>query len=79
MADDYKTECPDCGGKDLRVIEVTLCESGKTLKGMNVPLMGDGFQFDPNDPDIKDCSTEDEKVQCKDCGNVFNLADLINE
>lgn len=71
----FETHCPKCGCGDLRVIEVTLVETGKTIP-MNVFLEHDGFYFDANDVDLKDGSTENEKVRCAGCKSEFSLSEL---
>lgn len=66
----YKTKC-SCGG-DLHVTEVTMAQTGRVLQ-INIPLEEDGFEFDPNDPSLKDWSTEKEQVTCQECGKINSL------
>ena len=73
----FAVHCPKCGCGDMRVTEVTMVETEKVIP-MNVTLFRDGFQFDPNDIDIVDHSTMDEKIRCTGCKAVFSLGELID-
>lgn len=74
MYESFKTECPKCGSDNLVVSEATLCATGERIY-MHSTLHADGFEV-PADEDLKDCSTEDEVVLCKECGHTFPLADI---
>ncbi len=74
----FSTRCPYCGQENcITVIEVTLVQTGQTLQP-DVPLQADGFDiYGFCDPDLKDSSTEDERVHCDECGAEFDLGDLL--
>jgi uncharacterized protein YbaR (Trm112 family) len=68
-------ECPKCHNRDsLTVFEVTLASTGETFH-IESRLFPDGFEFDPG-PQVKDASTEEEKVRCDTCGQQFRLDEL---
>lgn len=76
MYDQWRTDCPKCGEEELVVTEVTLAATGKK-HSPDAPLMPDGFEVDPGFVlDLKDYSTEDERVKCSGCGAEFDLCDL---
>lgn len=69
--DQFKTECPICGGDDIRVIEVTLAGSGEVVP-MFSRLESDGFEL----PEGIRGSTEDEQVKCRGCEASYLLSYL---
>lgn len=74
----WTTKCPDCGKTDcLIVYKARLTANGRIIRP-ETPLTPDGFETDPNNDyaELKDHSTEDEKVQCKKCKSRFDLTDL---
>jgi hypothetical protein len=74
--DQWKTACPRCGGA-LVVSEVTFSKTGQKHYP-RTRLRSDGFEvlaFDVQ-ADLKDCSTEDEKVVCFGCHKKYELDDL---
>jgi len=74
----FKTKCPHCGITDrLFITKVTMFFTGRKME-INVPLEPNGFCFDANDVDIKDCSTTDEEVTCRACNKVIPLSQLTN-
>jgi hypothetical protein len=74
----FSTRCPYCGQEScITVIEVTLTQTSQVLQP-GVPLQTDGFGiYDFCNPDLKDLSTEDERVRCDECGSEFDLGDLL--
>lgn len=74
MYESFKDTCPHCGSQDLVVVEATLVATGERLT-MCSSLSVDGFSV-PAPDDLKDCSTEDEIVLCRQCGKKFPLADV---
>ena len=76
--DQYRTTCPHCGeGNELYVREITMATTGRKMQ-INVQLSPDGFAFDPNDDEILDASTTDEKVVCRECRTEIPLTELTN-
>lgn len=75
--DQWQTTCPRCGAEgSLIVTKATLAATGEVIHP-NAILDSDGFGIDPSlNPDSKDCSTEDERVQCSSCHQEFDLSDL---
>ena len=71
--DQWVSECPKCHNRQcLTVYEVTLVAVQKKHY-IESPLLPDGFDVQTN---FKDASTEDEKVRCDNCGEIFDLSDL---
>lgn len=75
----FRDECPKCHNRDcLTVFEFKLVATGKTEYADDVKLEPDGFDVSEYLPEgVKDGSTEDEKVRCDTCGEVFTLDDLM--
>lgn len=71
-------ECPKCHNRNcLTVYQVFLCAANKTIYP-ETKLTPDGFETDPEGEyaKYKDHSTENEKVRCDTCGEIFDLSDL---
>lgn len=77
MYDSFKTACPACGKEKLIVTEATLAATGERID-VNQPLEADGFLVSVAS-DVKDASTEDEKVLCTACKKEFDLSDLMTD
>lgn len=74
----WTTECPKCRHRHtLVVFRVTLLATGETLYP-ETSLEPDGFIVDPECEydHVKDQSTENEKVRCDSCREIFDLSDL---
>ncbi len=74
----WTDRCPNCDNQHcLKVVEVRLVVPGVTIYP-GTDLMPDGFEVDPYSdyPDLKDLSTEDEKVLCIRCKGEFRLGQL---
>ncbi len=76
MYEQWTDRCTECGGP-LVVYEMTLEATGEVLVTSS-DLHGDGFEV-PAPPDVKDCSTTNEKVRCCACGKTFELHELSLE
>ena len=78
MWETFSTVCPFCGyDGNIQVIQVKLSSTGNTLD-LNVPLRTNGFEiYSFHDPNEKDLSTEDERVQCYHCKIEFALSLLL--
>jgi len=71
----WTTLCPQCGADgELVVVEAVLVGTGERLRFRSL-LYADGFSVPVED--IRDCSTEDELVECGSCGARLDLADLV--
>lgn len=75
MYDSFKTACPACGEETLIVTQATLATTGERI-AVNQPLEADGFLV-PVASDVKDASTEDERVLCTACKKEFDLSELV--
>lgn len=75
--DQWTTECPRCHNQahHLTVVEATLAATGRTIYP-DTPLYPNGFEVPLSIYRGKDASTEDEKVRCDNCGEIFELSDL---
>ncbi|MBS1722483.1 MAG: hypothetical protein JSS66_05690 [Armatimonadetes bacterium] len=67
----YVTKCSDCGG-DLRVVAYTRSDTGDRVHD-NTALSPDGFCPDIALTTLKGFDTEDEVVECADCGKTGPL------
>jgi uncharacterized protein YbaR (Trm112 family) len=70
----WATECPRCHGQDcLTVFEATISSTGEKFHPKS-RLFADGFEAGD-----ENTSTEDEKIRCDSCGEMFELRDLALE
>ena len=71
----YTTQCPFCGDIDcLSVIEVKLTYAEGRVVEVEAPLSATGFSIlGQVSPSIQDLSTENEKVECSQCDERFDL------
>ena len=71
----WTDECPKCHHRECLVVyEVTQASTG-IVHQIESELYPDGFVFFPMDDGGG--STEEEKVRCDSCGEVFDLSDLV--
>lgn len=78
MYDQWRTDCPECSGQ-LAVVSFDLCANGKHVD-TNVTLHSDGFEVDtPYGDDLRNYSTENERVRCRECGKEYTLDELSLE
>ena len=71
---DYVTTCPHCGAPDALVV----VEANGVA--MHSRLEMDGFEVPDeaaNDAANSDYSTEDEKVECEECGEAVDFATVL--
>lgn len=69
----WETTCPKCNTPDsLFVIKLTLANTGEILYP-DCKLNPDGFIFSTT---RKNCSTENELIECKNCKATFELCEL---
>ena len=67
--------CPECSGRGVVVVELTIAETGEVLDELQAPLDKDGFVWDP-DNRYDGASSENEVARCKDCDHEGSLAEF---